>query len=90
MRDFGQSLQLAGYNEENWPVNGGRVPLRLFLQWCDERPAGETLFVSEAGELLNHDSDFARHHLWVDEYHRATSPAFAEPESEFDGERPRG
>lgn len=90
VRDFGQSLQLAGYNEENWPVNGGRVPLRLFLQWCDERPAGETLFVSEAGELLNHDADFARHHLWVDEYHRTASPAFAEPESEFDGERPRG
>lgn len=90
VRDFGQSLQLAGYNEKNWPVNGGRVPLRLFLQWCDERPAGETLFVSEAGELLNHDADFARHHLWVDEYYRAASPAFAEPESEFDGERPRG
>lgn len=90
LRDFGQTVQLAGNNSKNWPVNGGRVPLRLFLQWCDERPTGETLFVSEAGELLNHDADFARHHLWVDEYHRCVSPGLVEPETDFDGERPRG
>lgn len=90
LRDFGQAVQLCGSNEEAWPMNGGKVPLRLFLQWVDNRPAGETLFVSEEGELLNHDQDFRRHHLWVDEYHRCIAPALDEPETEFDGERPRG
>ena len=90
VRDFGGSLHLSGLNEQNWGMTSGKVPLRLFLQWIDTRPHGETLFVSESGELLNHDEEFARHHLWVDEYHRTTSPAFEEPESEFDGERIRG
>ncbi|CAN7783441.1 hypothetical protein LJR175_008322 [Variovorax sp. LjRoot175] len=90
VRDFGESLQLSGYNEENWPVTGGKVPLRLFLQWVDARPPGETVFVSEDGHLLNDADGFARHHLWVDEYHRTISPGLIEPETEFDGERPRG
>lgn len=90
LRDFGQSLQLCGSNEEAWPMTSGKVPLRLFLQWADSRPAGETLFVSEEGELLNHDQDFRRHSLWVDEYHRCIAPGLDEPETEFDGERPRG
>jgi hypothetical protein len=90
MRDGAEQLQLAGSNEEHWPVNGGRVPVRLFLQWVDTRPSRETLFISEAGELLNDIEGFARHHAWVDEYHRTTSAAFEEPECEFDGERIRG
>ena len=90
MLDFGESLQLSGYIDENWPVTSGKVPLRLFMQWLDTRPPGETLFVSEGGELLNHDADFARHHLWVDEYHRCIAPGLVEAETEFDGERPRG
>ncbi|VTU44135.1 hypothetical protein [Variovorax sp. RA8] len=90
IRDFGESVQLAGFNEEAWPMNGGKVPLRLFLQWVDTRPAGETLFVTEEGELLNYDQDFRRHSLWVDEYHRAVVAGLDEPETEFDGERLRG
>ncbi|WP_143694518.1 hypothetical protein [Variovorax sp. JS1663] len=90
IRDAGESVQLAGFNEEAWPMNSGKVPLRLFLQWVDTRPAGETLFVSEEGELLNYDQDFRRHSLWVDEYHKSIAPGLEEPETEFDGERPRG
>ncbi|KWT69534.1 MULTISPECIES: hypothetical protein [unclassified Variovorax] len=90
VRDFGETVQLCGANEDFWPMTSARVPLRLFLQWVDARPARETLFVSESGELLNHDDDFARHSLWVDEYHRCIAPGLLEPETEFDGERPRG
>lgn len=89
VRDFGQSVQLCGFNDEAWPMSGGKVPLRLFRQWVDNRPVGEILFVSESGELLNYDEDFTRHFRWVDEYQR-TAPGLTEPESEFDVERPRG
>lgn len=90
LRDFGESVQLGGFNEEAWPMSSGTVPLRLFLHWVETRPAGETLFVSEEGELLNYDQDFRRHSLWVDEYLRCIGPGLVEPETEFDGERPRG
>lgn len=87
--EFGEAVQLRGYNADRWVMDSGRVSLRLFLQWADARPAGETLFVSESGQLLNDTDDFARHHLWVEEYHRALPAAFADAETEFDGDRPR-
>lgn len=71
-------------------VESGRVPTKLFLKWHAERPADETFFVSLAGELLNEEEGFERHHLWVDEYHRCMAPGIDAPETEFDEERPRG
>lgn len=91
---FGEALQLRGLNAYGHPAASARVSRRLFLQWMDDRPKEETLFVAESGRLMNDEADFARHYLWVDEYHRSFADGLGIPDdteqTEFETERPRG